>query len=130
MQELPLPPGFSMSETHPKATPPTVPPTDEGLAEMLRGDQRLRWFQGQRIPVEAYLEHYPALLASPTAVQCLLHGVRLDVFFLESAGREHGNHVAANLGEAAVHEQSLGDAVMAHAQLADAQPADERGPAG
>ena len=74
MQELPPPPGFSMSETHPNATPPTVPPTDEGLAEMLRGDQRLRWFQGQRIPVEAYLEHYPALLASPTAVQCLLHG--------------------------------------------------------
>src|SRR5262249_44835668 len=25
-----------------------------GLTEMLRGDQRLRWQQGQRVPVEAY----------------------------------------------------------------------------
>ena len=37
------------------------------LTEMLRGDQRLRWMQGQRVRVEAYLEHFPQLRDDRTA---------------------------------------------------------------
>jgi serine/threonine-protein kinase len=46
----------------------------DGLAEMLRGDQRLRWQQGQRVPVEAYFEHYPQLRDDPAAVRELILG--------------------------------------------------------
>src|SRR5436305_11028480 len=46
----------------------------DALAEMLRGDQRLRWLQGQRVPVEAYFEHYPELRSNAATVQHLLLG--------------------------------------------------------
>src|SRR5262245_66394764 len=55
-------------------TPDTAPPPDDSLAAMLRGDQRLRWLQGNRIPVEAYLDHYPELRGNLSAVQSLLLG--------------------------------------------------------
>src|SRR6059058_4576761 len=46
----------------------------DALAEMLRGDQRLRWQQGQRVPVEAYFEHYPQLRDNPATVRELILG--------------------------------------------------------
>jgi serine/threonine protein kinase len=46
----------------------------DALTEMLRGDQRLRWQQGQRVPVEAYFEHYPQLRTDPVAVRQLILG--------------------------------------------------------
>lgn len=45
-----------------------------GLAEMLCGDQRLRWMQGQRYTVEAYCEHYPELRTDATAQKALVAG--------------------------------------------------------
>jgi serine/threonine protein kinase len=45
-----------------------------GLAEMLCGDQRLRWQQGQRFTVEAYSEHYPELRSDATAQRALVAG--------------------------------------------------------
>jgi len=47
--------------------------TDD-LTKMLRGDQRLRWQQGQRVSVEAYLEHYPELKSQPDGVRELILG--------------------------------------------------------
>jgi len=44
------------------------------LGEMLCADQRLRWLQGQRIPVEAYFEHYPDLPSNPNALKDLVLG--------------------------------------------------------
>ncbi len=44
------------------------------LSQMLRGDQRLRWQQGQRVSVEAYLEHYPDLKRRPDVVRELILG--------------------------------------------------------
>src|ERR1700680_207931 len=46
----------------------------DALAEMLRGDQRLRWQQGQRVAVEAYFEHYPQLREDLAAVRPLILG--------------------------------------------------------
>jgi serine/threonine protein kinase len=46
----------------------------KALTEMLRGDQRLRWQQGQRVPVEAYFEHYPQLRHDTAAVRQLILG--------------------------------------------------------
>jgi serine/threonine-protein kinase len=51
-----------------------APPVEDRLANMLRGDQRLRWLQGQRIPAEAYLEHYPELLEQPQTFRALVLG--------------------------------------------------------
>ncbi|HLW68361.1 MAG TPA: serine/threonine-protein kinase [Gemmataceae bacterium] len=48
--------------------------SQEGLAQMLRGDQRMRWLQGQRIPVEEYLSYYPELRGNTTTIQELLRG--------------------------------------------------------
>jgi serine/threonine protein kinase len=48
-------------------------PADQ-LTAMLRGDQRLRWQQGQRVSVEAYLEHYPELKHRPFAIRELILG--------------------------------------------------------
>src|SRR5437764_10269666 len=45
-----------------------------GLTDMLRGDQRLRWQQGQRVPVEAYFEHYPQLRGDNAAIRELILG--------------------------------------------------------
>lgn len=44
------------------------------LMEMLRGDQRLRWMQGQRVRVEAYLEHFPQLRQDREARRELILG--------------------------------------------------------
>ena len=44
------------------------------LVDMLLADQRLRWSQGQRVTVEAYLEHYPQLRGDPAALRTLLAG--------------------------------------------------------
>ncbi len=44
------------------------------LAEMLRGDQRLRWLQGERFTVEAYFEHYPNLRSDESAQRALVAG--------------------------------------------------------
>jgi serine/threonine-protein kinase len=44
------------------------------FAAMLRGDQRLRWLQGSRVPVEAYFEHYPELRSRADAVRELILG--------------------------------------------------------
>ncbi|MCX7701733.1 MAG: serine/threonine protein kinase [Gemmataceae bacterium] len=44
------------------------------LTEMLRGDQRLRWMQGQRVRVEAYLEHFPQLQQDREARRELILG--------------------------------------------------------
>lgn len=44
------------------------------LAEMLRGDQRLRWLQGERFTIEAYFEHYPELRNDITAQRALVAG--------------------------------------------------------
>lgn len=48
--------------------------TSGELTEMLRGDQRLRWQQGQRVPVEAYFEHYPQLQSDTAAIRELILG--------------------------------------------------------
>jgi eukaryotic-like serine/threonine-protein kinase len=42
------------------------------LLRMLRNDQRMRWQQGERIPVEAYLEHFPQLQADAGALLALV----------------------------------------------------------
>ncbi|HEV3142875.1 MAG TPA: serine/threonine-protein kinase [Gemmataceae bacterium] len=39
---------------------------------MLRGDQRMRWLQGQRIPVEEYITYYPELRGNTNTIQELL----------------------------------------------------------
>jgi len=44
------------------------------LTEMLRADQRLRWLQGQRVKVEAYLEHFPQLRGHREAFHELILG--------------------------------------------------------
>jgi serine/threonine-protein kinase len=44
------------------------------LMDMLRGDQRLRWLQGQRVKVEAYLEHFPQLRGNREAMRELILG--------------------------------------------------------
>src|SRR5262245_7676723 len=52
--------------------------SEDELTVMLRGDQQLRWHQGQRVPVEAYFEHYPELVEKPSAVrQLILSEMRL-----------------------------------------------------
>ncbi len=59
-------------------TPPTETDPPDDLTEMLRGDQRLRWQQGQRVLVEAYFEHYPELRERPEAVrELILNELRL-----------------------------------------------------
>jgi serine/threonine protein kinase len=51
---------------------------DPPLTAMLRNDQRLRWTQGERIPVEAYLDHYPQLADDPGSLFDLVdHELRL-----------------------------------------------------
>jgi serine/threonine protein kinase len=50
------------------------PAAADELTRMLRGDQRLRWQQGQRVSVEAYLEHYPELKNRPPAIRELILG--------------------------------------------------------
>jgi serine/threonine protein kinase len=44
------------------------------MAEMLRGDQRLRWLQGERFTIEAYFEHYPELRNDIPAQRALVAG--------------------------------------------------------
>jgi serine/threonine-protein kinase len=51
----------------------SVPPTDP-LGQMLCADQRLRWQQGQRVPVEAYFEHYADLKTNSIALKDLVAG--------------------------------------------------------
>jgi eukaryotic-like serine/threonine-protein kinase len=48
-------------------------PADE-WTQMLVGDQRLRWQQGQRVSVEAYFEHYPELQSRSHALRELILG--------------------------------------------------------
>src|SRR5260221_4830520 len=54
-----------------RAEPPSA---GDDFAAMLRGDQRLRWQQGSRVPVEAYFEHYPELPNRPMALRELVLG--------------------------------------------------------
>lgn len=44
------------------------------MAEMLRGDQRFRWLQGERFTIEAYFEHYPELRNDIAAQRALVAG--------------------------------------------------------
>jgi serine/threonine protein kinase len=54
------------------------PAPDLQLTAMLRSDQRLRWTQGERIPVEAYLDHYPGLSDNPDSLLDLIeHELKL-----------------------------------------------------
>src|SRR5258707_6443339 len=64
-----------MADAYPDPTQ-RAEPTSAGddFATMLRGDQRLRWQQGTRVPVEAYFEHYPELRTRSTALRELLLG--------------------------------------------------------
>src|SRR5262245_19616421 len=67
----------------PNSQAPTLPPADvsaAGLAALLRQDQRRRWLRGERVPVEDYLERYPALRADADAV--------LELAYAEFALRE------------------------------------------
>src|SRR5438132_193540 len=61
------------SDTDPtqRAEPPSA---GDEFATMLRGDQRLRWQQGTRVPVEAYFEHYPELRTRLAAIRELVLG--------------------------------------------------------
>src|SRR5689334_5024466 len=57
--------------------------TDRGWLARLQDDQRRRWGQGERVPVEAYLAQYPALGEDPEAVLDLILG---EVILREEAG--------------------------------------------
>jgi tetratricopeptide (TPR) repeat protein len=57
--------------------------TDRDWLARLQEDQRRRWGQGERVPVEAYLEKYPALGEDPEAVLDLILG---EVILREEAG--------------------------------------------
>src|SRR6516225_3461819 len=60
------------------AGPPQGPRVGSDWLNQLRADQRLRWEQGERIPVEAYLEAYPALKSDPNSVlNLIIHEVQL-----------------------------------------------------
>jgi serine/threonine protein kinase len=64
-----------MAESETDRTQRAEPPSaGDDFAAMLRGDQRLRWQQGTRVPVEAYFEHYPELRTRPTALRELVLG--------------------------------------------------------
>jgi eukaryotic-like serine/threonine-protein kinase len=57
---------------------PQEPRVGSDWLNQLRADQRLRWEQGERIPVEAYLEAYPALKSDPESVlDLIVHEVQL-----------------------------------------------------
>jgi eukaryotic-like serine/threonine-protein kinase len=58
-----------MSESVQPTRPDADSGSQEGLAQMLRGDQRMRWLQGQRIPVEEYLTYYPELRGNTSTIQ-------------------------------------------------------------
>jgi serine/threonine protein kinase len=84
---MPEPPSPELPSTVVRATSPAQPPrtdptqeprVDSDWLNQLRVDQRLRWEQGQRIPVEEYLEAYPALKADPASVlELIYHEVQL-----------------------------------------------------
>jgi serine/threonine protein kinase len=78
MPESPSPelPSTVIPETAPAQSPP---PNARGeWLSQLRADQRLRWEQGEPIPVEAYLEAYPALQTDPDGVlDLILHEVMI-----------------------------------------------------
>ena len=61
-----------MSEPVQPTKPDAGTGSQEGLAQMLRGDQRMRWLQGQRIPVEEYITYYPELRGNTSTIQELL----------------------------------------------------------
>ena len=61
-----------MSESVQPTKPDVGTGSEVGLAQMLRGDQRMRWLQGQRIPVEEYLTYYPELRGNTSTIQELL----------------------------------------------------------
>src|SRR5262245_34790987 len=64
-----------MAESNIDPTQRAEPPSaGDDLATMLRGDQRLRWQQGTRVPVEAYFEHYPELSSRIPALRELMLG--------------------------------------------------------
>ena len=87
------------------------------LTEMLRGDQRLRWMQGQRVKVEAYLEHFPQLRDDRTARrELILSELRLC--------RELGEPIDA--GE--LERRFPDDAAWLAAQLDRLQPNSSREP--
>jgi predicted Ser/Thr protein kinase len=84
---MPEPPSPDLPSTVVRTTPPAQPPQaelpqepriDADWLSQLRADQRLRWEQGERIPVEAYLDAYPALKANPASVlELIYHEVQL-----------------------------------------------------
>src|SRR5437867_8492248 len=57
----------------------------EQAVEVLRLDQRERWQIGERVPAEAYLEHYPALRAHPEAAVDLIY---YEFFLRERCGEQ------------------------------------------
>jgi hypothetical protein len=57
------------------------------LLRLLLADQKRRWEQGERPPVEAYLERFPAVAANPEAV--------LDLVYHEIICREARNEVVS-----------------------------------
>jgi tetratricopeptide (TPR) repeat protein len=47
------------------------------LIDLLRADQQQRWGQGERVPVEVYLQRYPAIAGDVEAVLDLIYGEAL-----------------------------------------------------
>src|SRR5262245_15489693 len=79
---MPEPPSPELPSTVVQATPSAQPPQSDAtqkppvnpdLLNQLRVDQRFRWEQGVRIPVEEYLEAYPALKTDPASVLELIY---------------------------------------------------------